>query len=96
MDEIIKLRKENSELKSQVSNFHRALRQSNSQGSMQVLPLDGVSPIEQCLDSGRNQDQNNLHLIDLRMSLGQSDGIAKIIEQQESPTKELSVTDFNH
>lgn len=30
MNEIQKLRKENAELQNQVSNFHRALRQSNS------------------------------------------------------------------
>ena len=47
MNEIEKLRRENDELKNQVSDYRRVLRQSNSQGSLQIMPLDTIiSPVD--------------------------------------------------
>ena len=59
MNEIEKLRRENSELKNKVSDYRRVLRQSNSQGSMQIMPLDTVlSPIE--VDVSKNIEKNQV------------------------------------
>ena len=93
MNEIEKLRRENSELKNKVSDYRRVLRQSNSQGSMQIMPLDTViSPIE--VDVSRNIEKNQVQLIDLRMSIGQEDGITKIMEGTEEPNTDLFFAEF--
>ena len=59
MNEIEKLRRENCELKNQVSDYRRVLKQSNSQGSLQIAPLDSVmSPIE--IVGSKNMERNQV------------------------------------
>ena len=61
MNEIQKLRKENSDLKNQVSDYRRVLKHSNSQGSIQITPLDADF-------NGSKADYNQAQMIDLRLS----------------------------
>ena len=87
MNEIEKLRKENVELKNQVSGYRRVLKQSNSQGSIHIVPLDGVTNSISEIEGSKNIDQNQVQMIDLRLSMiGREEGITVVMEHNEDPS----------
>ena len=88
--ELEKLRKENYELKNQV----RVLRQSNSQGSIQIVPLDSAINLISEMDEAKNLEQHQIETIDLRLATnGWEDGVGVVMERNEYPSTDYLLSD---